>query len=410
MQTKSSKIVALFLLATTIVAYQSSWGYNNNWADASNTQAYGTAASNGNGYSAVSASGNGVTTQAYGTNGSLSNSGFNQNTNSWGVSNGYNTNLYGNNAYSNNWADISATQAQTNAEAFGQGGVASNVGRDGGNVFAQGTLGTVSQLQYNNSENAWNTQFAYGNNRRLLTDTRRNNRYPSDSDSCEDDNNYHGNHQNNGNSWGWNNNWANNSKTNAYGEAQSYGNGYSAVSAGRKGVNTEAYGKEGAASKSSFEQNNNSWGISNGFNNNGNGNNAFSNNWGSNDATKSFTHAQGFGEAGVKSQSDKDGADVFAQGTKGTNTGLGWQNNDNSWNSSFAFGNNKRNLIAQKEESCSEEDHDEKRQHNNRHGLSDQDKKLVDDLRREIHDLKKENEELRRQCGKNNGKGVGASN
>ena len=422
-------ILPILLLSTTILAHRSherhyhhgypssseqeNWGWNNNWGDQSNTNAYGAAGSNGNGYSGISAGKEGVSTEAFGTHGAMSESAFDQNNGSWGVSNGFNNNRHGSNAFSDNWGNNDSTQAATQAIGHGQAGVKSNAGKDGANVFAQGTLGTQSQLGWNNDENAWKESYAFGN--RLLSHERWHNpsrrhqnkhkKYHKYADSSDDD--YH---ENDDLSWGWNNNWANQSNTNAYGAAQTNGEGYSALSAGKQGVSTEAYGKDGANSESAFQQQNQGWGISNGFNNNGrDGNNAFSNNWGANDSTNAFTNAQGLGEAGVKSNVGQDGANVFAQGTEGTQSNLGWNNSDDNWNESFAFGNRNHRLLNNNNDESSDEEDNSKKFKRRRNNKIVKLKNLIHDLKNEIEDLHKENEELRMRCRNGNRHRVGAS-
>lgn len=207
--------------------------------------------------------------------------------------------------------------------------------------------------------------------------------------------------------WGWNNNWSDKSNTKAYGTAASNGNGYSGVAAGKDGVSTGAYGTNGVKSESGFEQQNSAWGVSNGFNNDKKGGNAFSENWEAKDSTKASTKAEGKGEAGLYSHAGAEGANVFANGTKGTNTALGWNNAENNWSESFAYQNSGRKRLLTGKESCSDED--DKNKKGKGKGRKDDDDKMIAKLKKELEMLKKENEEIRKRCKDGKGNRVGAS-
>ena len=412
MQVKSIKLMAICLLSSAFLAHHhhhtralgESFGFNSNFANNSQTQAGAMTNSYGNGYSAVSANKNGVNTEAAGDKGASSQSSYLQDASSWAVNNGFNTNdgnkhsNGSNNGFNNNFATNSSTQSTTGAIAYGNGGVKSNTGVNGADIFAQGTQGTGTGLTWGQKDNNWTVSNGFGNKRLLGKKNDKKNNKPSDS--CEEN-------------FGWNNNWADNSTTNAAGTSQSYGEGYSSVSAGKKGVNTEAYGKEGAKSSSAFEQQNSAWGVSNGFNNGSNGNsNGFNSNFASNNTTKAMTNAQGFGEAGVKSSVNKDSADVFAKGSKGTQTEVGWQGTENNWAVNNAFGK-KRRLTGKPQknsDSCDDKNAAEL-------------KKLVAALKKQIVDLKNdnnklvkqvealkcENDDIRKKCNVHGGKKLGAS-
>jgi len=408
MQAKSIQLMAICLASAALMAHHhhthralggENFGFNNNYAVNSQTQTGAAANSYGNGYSALSASKNAVATEAAGDKGANSQSAYQQKSEGWAVTNGFNNkdgygnNNGSNNGFNNNFSNNINTQSTTGAIAYGAGGVKSNTGVEGGDVLAQGTQGTGSAMTWGQNQNAWTVSNGFGN-KRLLS-----NKGKKESDSCEEN-------------FGWNNNWSDKSATNAAATSQSYGDGYSAVSAGRKGVNTEAYGKEGAKSSSAFEQQNNGWAVQNGFLNGKGGNTGFNNNFSNNNTTKAVTNAQGFGEAGVKSEADKDGANVFAKGTKGTVSDLGWKGAEDNWAVTNGFANKKRRLSAKgkNDDSCDGKSIDEIKK------MVLAYKKQIVDLKsdkvrlvKQVEDLKCDNDELRKKCNIKGGKRLGVS-
>lgn len=395
------KIIAICLLSVGIMTHHhhhhtrllDSSGFNANSAVDSKTQTAGVAGSYGNGYSGLTANQGSINAAAAGTQGSTLGTAYSQDSKSWAVNNGFN-NVGGNilnsgssNGFNNNSANNVSTVSQTGATAYGAGAAQSTTGVNGASVLAQGTNGTQTALSWGQNQQAWNVANGFVN-KRLLGD--RVVKGHTKSDSCEDN-------------FGWNKDYSDKSVTNSAGTSQSFGDGYSSISAGRKGVGTEAYGKEGAKSSSALEQQNNAWNTENGFNNVGGAHTGFNNNYATNNATKAFTNAQGFGEAGVKSDVNKDTANVFSKGTKGTANELGWKGAEDNWAVTNGFGKKRRLNVR---------DVDDKKKDI---VVGKDDKSIVEALKKQINiltieklaaekqaaDLKLANDDLKKRCGGN---------
>ena len=379
---KAIRFVALCLLAVTISAHHhrklgDSNGFNSDFKTDSNTMTAGTAVANGNGQVSVVANKDGVNSKAVGTKSTQGSTLFVQNYQAAANNNGFNNNGASanggasNNGFSNNYTENRDTASATQAATVGQGGFETGTGINGAYGTAAGTDGSGIAAAWNQNQVTTSNSFGF-NKKRLLMDKN----LAHKSDSCEDN-------------YGWNNNFADKSATKAAGASQSYGAGYSALSAGRAGVNTEAFGTKGAASKSAFEQQNNSWLNKNAYANKGGKTFGFNDNSATNNNTQSFTDARGFGEAGVKSNASSDGMNVFSKGSDGTENKGGWNGSNDDWRVQNAVGKNKRRLDVQadvvQKVDC---------------------KKTIDELKLQIQKLVIENAALKKNCNK---KTLGAS-
>jgi len=377
MQMKAIRFVTLCLLAVTLSAHHhrrlgESNGFNSDFKTDSNTLTAGTAVANGNGQVSVVANKEGVASKAVGTKGTQGNTLFVQNYQAAAQNNGFNNKGASanggasNNGFGDNYTEKRDTASATQAATVGQGGFETGTGINGAYGTAAGTEGSGIAAAWNQNQITTRNTFGF-NNKRLLADKKFDR---SHSHSHEDN-------------YGWNNNFADKSATKAAATSQSYGAGYSALSAGRAGVNTEAFGTKGAASKSAFEQQNNSWLVKNAYANKGGKTFGFNDNSAVNNNTQSFTDARGFGEAGVKSNASSEGMNVFSKGSEGTENKGGWNGSNNDWRVQNATGKNKRRLSA-KVDVVDKVDC----------------KKAIEALKMQIQKLKIENAELRKNCDK----------
>ena len=365
MQSKSIQILAICLLASTLSAHHhhrelgESNAFNSAFKTDSNTLAAGTAVANGNGQVSVVANKDGVNSKAAGTQGTQGSTVFAQNYQAAASNNGFNNNGNGsNNAFGTVFTENRNTASATQAATSGNGGFETGTGINGAYGTAAGTNGSGIAAAWNQSDVSASNSFGFNNKRRLTE------KHHSHSHSHEDN-------------YGWNKNFADKSATKAAATSQSYGAGYSALSAGKGGVNTEAFGTKGAASKSAFEQQNNSWLVNNAFTNKGGKTTGFNDNSAVNNNTQSFTDARGYGEAGVKSNANSDGMNVFSKGSEGTENKGGWNGSNDDWRVTNANGRNKRRLNVKLNN-----DNDHKKN-------CDELKELVVKLKAENADLKK---------------------
>lgn len=362
------------LLATTLSAHHThrrlggeSNAFNSSFKTDSNTLTSGTAVANGNGQVSVVANKEGVNSKAAGTNGTQGSTLFVQNYKAAASNNGFNNNgRDGNNAFGDVFTEKRDTASATQAATSGNGGFTTGAGIGGAYGDAAGTNGSGISAAWNQDQMTTRNSFGF-NNKRLLSDKKfKKSQSKSKSHSHEDN-------------YGWNNNFADKSATKAAATSQSYGAGYSALSAGKAGVNTEAFGTKGAASKSAFEQQNNSWLVKNAFANKGGKTYGFNDNAAINNNTQAFTDARGYGEAGVKSNASSDGMNVFSKGSEGTENKGGWNGSNDDWRVTNANGRNKRRLsvknVVNHKKDCAE-------------------------LKAQIVKLKLENAELRKNCDK----------
>jgi hypothetical protein len=188
-----------------------------------------------------------------------------------------------------------------------------------------------------------------------------------------------------------NSRFVDNSATRANANANSQGNGFSALNISRDGVQGAAVGQNGSGFNGAFDQTRNTYAANNGYNNNNYGNDSYNSNWGDNTATKAAVNVAAHGQGGVMGNAGANGVTANAVGSNGTHVGGSWLNNQNAYANNSTTRNRYRLLTA----------------NNNRENNYDSLRNLVDDLRNQIKDLKHENHRLQRNCGANN---VGASN
>lgn len=377
MQSKSSSLIVLCLFAGALSAHShrrlaEANGFNTAFKVDSNTQAAGTAVANGNGQVAVVANKDGVTNAAQGTQGTQGSTLFVQNYAAAAANNGFNVKggaagqATTTNGFADNYTEVRNTAAATQSATAGQGGFTTGSGINGSFGAAAGTQGSGVAAVWNQQDNTTRNSFGFNNNKRLL----------GDRDIP------HNHHEDN---YGWNNNFADKSATKAAATSQSYGAGYSALSAGRGGVNTEAFGTKGAASKSAFEQQNNSWLVKNAFANKDGKSYGFNDNSATNNNTQAFTDARGFGEAGVKSNASSNGINVFSKGSEGTENKGGWNGSNDDWRVTNAAGFNKRRRLSEQIKDVKKVvpvDH----------------KKMYEALKVEVEKLRNMNVELKKKC------------
>lgn len=361
----------MFLLAGALSAHQhrrlggESNAFNSAFKVDSNTTTAGTAVANGNGQVSVVANKEGVASKAAGTQGTQGSTLFVQNYQAAASNNGFNNGRGENNAFGDVYTEKRDTASATQAATSGNGGFDTGAGIAGAYGTAAGTNASGIAAAWNQDQKTVRNSFGF-NNKRLLNDKKVLNKKHDHSDSCEDN-------------YGWNKNFADKSATKAAATSQSYGAGYSALSAGRAGVNTEAFGTKGAASKSAFEQQNNSWLVNNAYANKGGKSYGFNDNSATNNNTQAFTDARGYGEAGVKSNASSDGMNVFSKGSEGTENKGGWNGSNDDWKVTNATGRNKRRLNVKNVDVV---DH----------------KKNCDELKILVAKLKAENAELKKKC------------
>lgn len=380
---KQSTLVVALCLALTANACQHHHhnnrllGYENgfNTAEAvdANTVSGGAIKGNGNSYVQLAANNKGAQVAGTATDGMLASTGFVQNYKASAVNSGFNVDKdnYGNVVKSNgfNTADAQVLNTAANTQAYfgGNGQLITGSGMNGISGTAAGTNGSGVAGNFGQQENSSKNANGFNIVKRVLADKvayipRKKH---VNSDSCEDNN-------------GWNSNFADKSATKAAATSESFGNGYSSLSLGKKGAATEGFGTKGAGSKSAFEQQNNSWISNNGFANKGGKHFGFNDDSASNNNTQAFTDANAYGEGGVKTAASKDGADVFAKGALGTQNKGGWNNSDDNWAKRSAFTKNRRLSVAIKEDIVT--------------------KKMVDDLKAQLVKVKLENEKLKKLC------------
>lgn len=380
MQRKAISLLTLCLTLGALSAHKHNRkladanGFNSAFKMDSNSQTAGTAVANGNGQVAVVANKDGVTNAAQGTQGTQGSTLFVQNYAAAASNNGFNTKggapnqAVASNGFGDNYTEVRNTAAATQSATAGNGGFTTGSGINGSFGTAAGTAGSGVAAVWNQQDNATRNSFGFNVNKRLLFDKK----LPHKSDSCEDN-------------YGWNNNFADKSATKAAATSQSYGAGYSALSAGRAGTNTEAFGTKGAASKSAFEQQNNSWLVKNAFMNKGGKSTGFNDNSSTNDNTQAFTDARGFGEAGVKSAANRDGINVFSKGSEGTENKGGWNGSNDNWGVKNATGVNHRRRLSEKFKDV-------------KPVVVVDYKKLYEALKAEVDKLKLENVQLKKNC------------
>lgn len=335
MQKKIVQVLAVCLLSAAAASHHhharrltDSFAWGDQRASANSTLSQANATSGGNGFSNVVATKNGTSVNAQGTEFATGNTLFAQNDANSVNSFGFNNNKNGsNNAWNSNAADTTNTYATTAVGGLGntQLTTGSNIdGAFGGVAATHGNYSNANFLQ-NSVASLNNNAFANGSKRkyRLLGGSNNGN---------------NGNNKNN-NSFGWNSGFSDNSATKAATSNQTFGQGGSLISIGKKGVQTENHGSEGTISKSALQtqnnswNNNNAWGVNNGKSFGWNDGNAVNSN------TQAFTNAQTFGNGGSRTDANTDGVNMMAQGEKGTSTDAGYNNSSENWSNKNAWGN-----------------------------------------------------------------------
>lgn len=320
-----------------------SWGQNN--ASNNNVIAQGVVTAGGNSGSSISAGPAGTVATGYGSNGLSASTLFGQNTgasqNSFGVTNNGNgsANSWGQNAASNN-----NVFASTNVSG-------------GGNAAFQGASGAFGALSNINADNnssnnanyvanggASNNSFGVANNgqnnnagrSRLLGGMTSNN----NNSNCNNNNGSNNNNNNgsNGDSYGWNQSFANSGASKVANSNTTYGNGGSLVSLSKNGVKSENHGTLGTSTKSALQTQQNGWNNSNAFGVSGGKSFGWNAANASNNNSQAFTAANTFGNGGSVTDANNDGVNMMAQGDQGTNTDAGYNNSNDSWANNNGWG------------------------------------------------------------------------
>jgi len=171
---------------------------------------------------------------------------INASSNSFGVGNagykkrllgGKNNNNFGGDSFGWNsaFSDVNATKAANSNQTYGAGGSLVSLGKTGVKAENHGSLGTSSKSALQTQQNSWNNNNAWG--------------------------------VSGGKSFGWNAANASNNNSQAFTNAQTFGNGGSVTDANNDGVNMMAQGQDGTTTDAGYNnssdawQNNNAWGA-----------------------------------------------------------------------------------------------------------------------------------------------------
>lgn len=288
-----------------------SFGWKKSSSNKAHVKASGMVVTKGKGFASASAGNNGVNTQAQGTKGAFSQTGFSKKQDAWGKSSGWRNGPGGKkSAFGSQWAQKQKVKGCTKAAAVGNAKIASKNGVNGASSQARGDHFSAVQSDHEKQKDGHKKDWAWGTNGK-------------------------------GKSFGWNKQFQQKKHAKSRAKAVAKGKGGACSAANEDGTRMHAKGSKGASAKGAHDIQDDHTGISSAWSKNGKKKMAWKKKHGKKQHSKGNVFSSAFGDSEVEAMTHKDkGVKFRARGTKGTASKFGFDNNVDEWKDDSAWGKN----------------------------------------------------------------------
>ena len=277
-------------------------GWNDQWAEKTHTCLDGTIGTRGAGGAKVQANNQGVNTWAKATCGAYSKNNFNKNKDSWGRTDAWKKDSYGNSKqWSDNWQNNVDSRASNNAAGAGRTKLNTVTTQDNTEANVKASRGTWTNANLQRDADQWRRQNARRQN--------------ADGDFVE-----------------WNNDWADKKRSNNRVKGRTWGYGSNQATTDEDGSDVKVRGSCGAKGKTAHKVKRKGWSAKNENGQVGNKTWNWNKNYGVDEKSKGFVKSRGYGKTKIDASSDaNDGANLDAWASRGTRNKFDYHQDQDNW-------------------------------------------------------------------------------